>query len=103
MNQESFYVGTDLKFRLDIEASGFSQDADRYEVTLIQGNQKWDVPASDIVEGEDGHYLLVDTTQFRNGLVRMVVTAYIKDNDFPKGVRREVAAMDLCYIKDVNS
>ena len=99
--KDRYYVGTDLKFLLKIESPGFSQDDDDYEVTLISGGKSVTIPKSDIVDGADGHYLLVDSTQLEAGLVKMVVTAKVTDEDFEKGYRREVEVKDLCYIKKV--
>ena len=98
--QESYYVGTDLKFELDITASGFDMAEDDYEITLVSNNRSYDVESKDIVTSTDGkQYLLVDTTKFPSGLIKMVVTAYVPDDDFPNAVRREVTKADLCYIK----
>ena len=99
MENEAYYVGTDLKFALRINAQGFSQDEDDYDITLVCGNKKINITKDDIVRGEDNeHYLLVDTSQFSPGLVRAIVTAKVPDEDFPTGVRREVDRKDLCYI-----
>ena len=99
--KDKYYVGTDLKFLLKIESPGFSQADDDYEVTLVCGDKRVVIPKSKIVEGSDGYYMLVDTDELDSGLVRMIVTAKVIDNDFEKGYRREVEARDLCIIKKV--
>ena len=98
-NKESYYVGTDLKFKLDVAGAGFSQEADDYEVTLVCNGQRKTVPSEDIVIGDEMFLLLVDTTRFGNGLLSAVVTAKVPDDDFEAGYRREVDVIDLCTIK----
>lgn len=99
--KDRYYVGTDLKFLLEIKAPGFSMTDDEYEITLKSESNTVTIPKSEMVEGEDGFFLLVDTTKLGEGLVKMVVTAKVVDDDFPKGFRREVMVQDLCYIKKV--
>lgn len=101
MKLNGYYVGTDLKFLLEIEAPGFSQDEDDYEIRLESDDAQVVIPKSEIVDGEDGHYLCVDSTRLGTGLVKMIVTAKVSDSDFKKGYRREVLVRDLCYIKTV--
>ena len=99
MGQESYFVGTDLKFAIKITADGFSQDYDDYAITLVNGNKRINITKDEIVKGgNDEFYLLVDTTQFQPGLIRAIITARVPDEDFPTGIRREVDRKDLCYI-----
>lgn len=93
-----YYIGTDLKFRLEIEADGFSQADDDYEIRLECGDSSLTIPKSEIVEGADGFYMLVDSSMLESGLVKMIVLAKVNDDDFEKGYRREVAVANLCYI-----
>lgn len=99
--KDRYYVGTDLKFLLKIEAPGFNMADDEYEVRLESEGRTLTIQKSDMVEGEDGFFLLVDTTELGDGLVKMIVTAKVIDDDFPKGYRREVVVQDLCYIRKV--
>lgn len=97
---ESYWVGTDLKFAIEIKAEGFDMDDDDYEMMLRCGSKEVAVTKDDIVESDDGlKLLLIDTTQFTSGTIRLVVTARVPDDDFETGVRREVGVMDLCTIK----
>lgn len=97
---DNFYIGTDLKFQFSITANGFNMDSDDYVITLHCGGKTVTVPKSDIVIGSNNtHFLLVDTTQFPSGMLRMAVTAQVPDGDFGDGMRAEVAAIDLCTIK----
>lgn len=97
--EQAYYVGTDLKFKIDITAEGFNQSEDEYEIKVVCGNQSQTITQDDIVEDEDGHYILIDTTQFGTGLIKLIVTAKVPDEDFDAGYRREVTVHELCYIR----
>ena len=97
---DHYWVGTDLKFAIEITADGFDMDDDDYSIVLRCGLKTMELTKSDIVEGGNGeHLLLVDTTQFPSGTLRMVVYAKVPDEDYDSNVRREVAVKDLCIIK----
>lgn len=100
---KGFYVGTDLKFKIDIQADGFDMEYDDFSVALKCGNNTIEVPKENIVnDGEGNWFILVSTDAFRgSGLVSMIVTAYVPDEDFPSGIRREVEKIELCVIKSV--
>ena len=104
MTGEMYYVGTDLKFAINITAEGYDMVEDDYEILLVCGLTKVQVAKNDIVDGEDEegnptHFLLIDSTQFPSGTLRLVVYAKVPDDDFDSGVRREVNALDICVIK----
>lgn len=103
LGQGSYYVGTDLKFKIDITAEGFDQTQDDFEIKVVCGSKTQIITQDDIVEDEDGQYILIDTSQFNTGLVKLIVTAKVPDenfNEFPwNGYRREVTVHELCYIK----
>lgn len=96
---QSYYVGNDLKFKIEIECAGFSMQDDNFIINLVQNNKSVEVRKSQLIEDDNNYYLPVDTTQFKPGTVKMVVTAYVPDDDFPNGIRREVAVSDLFTVK----
>ena len=98
--KESYYVGTDLKFKLEVKGAGFDQAKDDYDVTLVCNGHKETVSNDDIVIGDGNIFLLlVDTTRFGNGMLSAVITAKVPDDDFDVGFRREVDVINLCTIK----
>ena len=99
-NKEGYYVGTDLKFAINITASGFNMNRDDYDIKIVCGNRTKTVTQDDIVEGDNNtHYLLIDTSEFSGGLIKLIVTAKVPDDDFENDYRREVTVHDLCYVK----
>lgn len=99
--RDNYYVGTDLKFAITLTAEGFDMDDDSYHIVVVCGDKRVTVDKSDIVSDGSDHFLLIDTSQFGPGIVRMIVYADVPDSAFSDGTRREVAAMDLCQIKKV--
>lgn len=96
---DSYYIGTDLKFFIQIEATGFSMDDDEYSIVLRCNGRE---VKGDVVEGDNGeHYLIVDSSQFGSGTLKMIVYAEVPDEDFPDGARTEVASIDLCELRKV--
>lgn len=97
-----YYIGTDLKFKINITAEGFDMSTDAFSIKLRSGNSLIDVPNENIVsDGEDGYFLLVNTSQLKAGLLQMIVIAEVPDDDFPSGIRHEVDRVNLCTIKQV--
>lgn len=96
----AYYIGTDLKFKIDIQAVGFDMDVNDYSIVLKCGNQRVAVSKSNVVTDGGDHYLLIDTTQFASGVLTLIVTANVTDSDFPGGVRREVDVKKLCIINN---
>lgn len=95
-----FFIGTDLKFRFEIEAEGFDIKSDKYSLVLRQGCSTMKVAAENIIDDGDGnYYLLVDTRSLKDGLLELIVTVDIPDEDFKSGVRQEIAKVRLCIIK----
>lgn len=102
MINDKIFVGTELKFKIEIEAKGFSMETDDFNVVIKRRNQVKAYNKEDLVtDGEGGYYVCFDTAEFGVGTISAVVTAYVPDTDFPDGLRTEVYAMDLVNINKV--
>lgn len=97
--EQEYYVGTDLKFKIDITADGFDQSEDPFEIKVVCGNRTQTITQDDVVEDDGNYYILIDTSQFGTGLVKLIVTAKVPDKNFESGYRREVTVHELCYIR----
>lgn len=99
---ERIWVGTELKFRLDIKAEGFSMVDDNFAVAIVRGDKKKILRKEDLVCDEnDDYYVCFDTEEFGPGLVQAVIVAYIPDDDYDDGFREEVYQIDLIQINNV--
>lgn len=105
---EQYYVGTDLKFKLDIKSGGL--DVNNFDITLKCGNVEYPCVEGTYYKQDPqtgDWYLLVDTTKFGDGMLKMVVYAKVEDRDFDGyknrevGYRTEVAMMNLCKLKNL--
>lgn len=73
---------------------------DEFSVTLVQGKTQIEISKDQMIEdAKHNYYLTVDSTQFKPGMIKMIVTAYVPDDDFADGYRREVTVTNLCNIK----
>ena len=92
-------VGTKLKFKVEMTASGFSMDSDLWTVTVSRGPVSHVYAKTDCVKGLDGWFVGVDTTEFGAGTYYATLTGYVPDTDFQGGVRPEVRRF---YLIDVD-
>jgi len=105
---ETYYIGSDLKFRFTLTANGFDQDKNRFSITIYSGNRSitwcsWKPEDEEhFVHNPDGWFLLIPTEFLSTGPLKIVATAQVPDEDFPTSVRREVAVAPVGTIKKVN-
>lgn len=102
MTSEGYYVGEGLKFRFDINATGFDQSVHPYTIDIYCGEKHIRLNQYNVKEGDDGHfYLPVKTDSLEPGPMKMVVTALVPDDDFEEGYRKQIVVKKLRYLKDV--
>lgn len=97
------YVGTKLKYLIDISSEGFSMDEDDFEIIVSRGSTREKVITKDelIVDEQGNYYLTLDTEELGAGLYMLSVKAYVPDNDFDDGIRTEVTQFALVNIKSL--
>ena len=101
MVNEGYYIGSDLKFQIDITATGFNQHEDNYDIDIYCGDSVLHYNQDDVISHDGSFYLPVPTANLQPGMLRMVVTAYVPDEDFDDGTRKEIAVRNLKYLKNV--
>ena len=128
-NEQAFdgaWVGTHLKYKVEITAEGFSMDENDFEIEVRRGKEKviFDKaamlihdPAEDEVEvgsgsgsgsgsGEEAepemeYYILIDTEELGPGKYEVITRAFIPDDDVEGGVRTEVDKQTLIVVAAV--
>lgn len=101
MINDGYYIGSDLKFRVNISAPGFDQSRDEYYIDVYCGEKHKRYSNSDVKEGTDGYYLPIETEGLDPGQLKFVITAFVPDEDFNDGTRRQIAVRKLKYLKNV--
>lgn len=113
MAQDNAFIGTELKYLLEIEASGFDMDTDYFEVLLKRGSKQLvfhreDLAVETYIEIVDNisvekhhYYVCFDSEYFGAGLITVVVTAHVPDSDFDDGIRKIVDKFNLVNIQSV--
>lgn len=100
--EEQAFLGTELKFIVDIAASGFSMVDDDFTVTLRRGSTKRTFKKDELVrDAEDNFYVCFDSAEFGKGVIDAIITAYVPDTDFDDGFRTEVYKFQLINILSV--
>lgn len=101
MIDEGYYEGADLKFQIDISATGFDQNSDRYNIDFYCGDRRIPFTQDDVISSGGKFYLPVPTDGLEPGMIRIVVTAFVPDPDFESGYRKEIAVRNLKYLKKI--
>lgn len=100
MAQTYDYIGTELKFAVDITADGFSMEDDDYEIVVSSGNRQQVITKGEVLIDEHGQrYISIDTTNFKKGGLYATTYAFIPDDDFPDGKRTEVDVQLLTTLR----
>lgn len=108
MNSNVF-VGTEVKYKIEITSPGFNMYTDDFNIVLKRGSVQKRYEKSDLIhevvseDGTDKHnyYLCFDTSEFGAGNIVAIVTAYVPDTDFPDGLRTEIDKFDLLTPKSL--
>lgn len=101
MARSKVFLGTELKLNINISPMG-NQTMETYdwqvEVSCGSFNkQKIVIPKKDAIKGSDSnnYVILVDTAALGTGKMKLRVTAYLDDGDFPDRKRTEIEEVDL--------
>lgn len=109
MAQDSAFIGTEVKYLVEIQADGFDMARDDFNITLKLGSKSKTFEKSDLVDdiemvdGQQKHtfYLVFDSAEFGAGTLVAIIRAYVPDTDYPDNIRTEVDRFDLMVIKKV--
>lgn len=100
--EDRVLIGTELKYKVEIEASGFSMDENDFTVEVRRGTKSklFEKPDMIIHETESGneYYVAFDTSELGTGKYDFITTAYVPDDDFEDGLRTEVDKQTLAIV-----
>ena len=111
--QDEAFIGTEKKYLIEIQSTGFDMDRDDFSIVLRRGTNKVEIPKSELivepytitVDGQEvtkrNYYVVFDTRALGTGNVSITVTAHVPDTDFGDNVRDEVDKFDFLRIKSV--
>lgn len=96
---KKIYLGTELKFQVDIESDGFSMADDDFNVVIKNKKIEKTIKKEDmLVTAEEKYIFTLDTAEFGAGEYIIITTAYVPDEDFDDGLRTEVTKQTLCVV-----
>ena len=100
ISNEEVYIGTKLKYLIEIGSAGFAMERDRFTVDILRGQNSMHFEKFDMEMDDQGNwYVCFDTLALGTGKITAKVTAYVPDTDFEGGIRTEVTKIDLINIK----
>lgn len=110
---EKTFEGTELKYLLEIESSGFNMETDYFEITLRRGEKELKFKRDDLVAEpytvvvdnisieKHHYYVCFDTAYFGPGPITAIVVALVPDSDFAAGTRKIVDKFLLTNVDEV--
>lgn len=99
MEDQSYYIGTELKLATTINCEGFDMDTDTWVATIRRGTNTITCSrGNNSVFSEGQWYILVDTLQLGAGTAYIIMEIDVPDDDFEDGFRHEVLKKKLCNI-----
>ena len=98
---EGYYIGAGLKFQIEISASGFDQNKDNYTIDFYCGDDHLQFTQADVFNHDGKFYLPVPTDNLQPGMLKIVTTAYVPDDDFEGGFRKEIAVNYFKFLKEI--
>ena len=100
MANDSVFIGTELKFIVNLQSPGFDMDEDDYSFVVSCGKVEKTIAKQDVIlDGEGNHIITIDTTDFKKGDVFITAIAEVPDDAFPDGKRTEIDKRKLITIK----
>jgi len=114
----TFYKGTEIKFKVDLQCAGFSMAEDNFQLNIVSGKTSVTIEHlyedtiggfhEDVVVTPEGcgslskvgddFYAYVDTNVLAVGAVKVIATAQVDDSGATGGKRQEVAVCQLCNL-----
>lgn len=100
LSDDQIYIGTELKYLVEVGAQGFDMANDRFTVDIMRGPNLIHFEKEDMELDENGnYYVCFDTMALGTGKVTAKIIAYVPDTDYPDELRTEVAKIDLVVIQ----
>lgn len=102
-HSNTWFVGSTLKFAINIERKGFNMLWDGWRVTVTRGDKQivCDRDNNSISDEDNQWYFLVDTKELGVGTYKIKVEIDVPDDDFPEKVCREVYGQNLIKVTSI--
>jgi len=98
--EDEAVLGTEKKYILKIESTGFDMEEDDFDVEIRRGPQYLRILKSDMIKDFEGNfYFTFNTADLGVGYATIVVTAHVPDSDFLDGIRDEVDTFRFLRIR----
>ena len=100
MAQDNILKGTEVKYKVNLTATGFDMDSCDFFFTVYAGGRSLTILKSECIYDGENWYLCFDTSGLNPGLMTVATTAFIPDTDFQDGLRSEVNYSTLGVLKN---
>lgn len=97
--ERPIYLGTELKFALEIEAEGFDMLEDDFKVIINNMQKSVVIEKGEMILTENDEFLFtLPTETLGTGDYYLTTVAQVPDADFDDGYRQEVQKTFLCKV-----
>lgn len=94
--------GTDVKFKLTVDAEDFNIETDNIGIDLyINGVLTESFTKEHLVKEGDDYYFCIETKDYSVGQYDVVTTIDIPDTAFPDNIRTEIYRNNLVFVKPI--
>ena len=100
---DNWYIGTDLKFLIEMNSSGFSMDDDDWSI-LVRSSSKivQEIPKGECLRDSDGKwYVHINAGYLKNGELALVAHIKVPDPNFDDGFRDEYEVLVVGKINKI--
>ena len=97
--ERPIYLGTELKFSLNIEAEGFDMLEDDFKVIINNMQKSVEIEKGEMILTQNDEFLFtLPTETLGTGDYYLTTVAQVPDADFDDGFRQEVQKTFLCKV-----
>lgn len=97
---ESVFLGTEIKFAVNVTCEGFDMGTDDFTVMIMRGhNVVKELAKEDLVVSGEAYLLCIDTNEIGAGAFDVAVNAQVPDQHFADGFRTEIEKVSLMTVK----
>lgn len=98
---DSYYIGSGIKLKVNITGEGFNQATNPYTIVATCGGKSVTYTQEDMESDSGNYYLSVDTSSFRSGTLKLIITAFVPDESFPNGYRKEIDVKTIGPLRNI--
>lgn len=95
------WLGGALKYAVNMSCPGFDMDDDDWRITVVRRDKSVVFTKENSITDGEQWFICFDSSKIGPGTVYIIFEAFVPDDDFPDGIRKEVVRHELITIKSL--